>query len=753
MANKTDTSMRLYDLLVSRGYELNLLDSAGKNVINPDDTEIFSFDFTTEHGKDYGTVVILLGSDNDLEIFFADNIGKTMDPEDKEEWFEFLQQIRMFAKRNLMSFGIKNINQLRYSMQGQRAIKEGLFESWHGNKNFSYNDNPNSIRLMIKHRKPLAEADPRYRFIESLFLETSEGERFKLPFNRLDGGRAMLEHVRNGGKPYDAQGQHIASMVNEITTLRRFQRANNGKIFEGECGILVSEVADYYESAKRTLKSLASKKGYQKYFESWDPAYVTKQDLVVEQIKEYFASQKMDSRIEEALPILAKVHGNRKQMREARDFERWVNVLSEGRWVLPQTKEKQAKLVDLMSQELPVGADAINATEQLYNLLASDALYGQLASLANADPNADARPIILSYMGELSKDPSIQSVLAQLHPDSSEDGGDMGADQMAMPPEPAPVPPEPEIPPEEPIDQEQPPEQEPMGQEPLGNEPTNELPPEEENEMNQPVQEQNASFGESSKSLAQILKLAGVGPQDNPAPDIQDPTKTYPSFATEGFDDVEAVEIEAPKAKRLNPADYDQEGAFSKSQIHSIVRNAKELEQVLADDENLPEWLQAKLERAHGMMQTVNDYIQNNRERDVEKDTGIEGFGTGDILNGFEDELDEGPIGAGVGKAIGSVAGAELGPIGSAAGGAIGSALGSAAGDKLGSLVSGGGATNEESMDAEVHGMADDSLDYHLEEAKDEDEDSDDDDKEEKIEESSELSLSRLQTLAGFLIR
>jgi len=183
-----NTAQQLYDLLVSRNFDPELLDSAGRPSQDPGETEVFSFDFQTENGNDYGTVVVMLGDENNMEIYFGDNIGRGMESDDKKEWFDFLYQLRMFAKRNLMSFGLKNLNRLRYSMQGQAAIKEGLFESWQGKKDVSWNAGATESRLVIKHKRSLGEGEARFRYVESLFIETAEGERYKLPFRNLTAG-------------------------------------------------------------------------------------------------------------------------------------------------------------------------------------------------------------------------------------------------------------------------------------------------------------------------------------------------------------------------------------------------------------------------------------------------------------------------------------------------------------------------------------------------------------------------------------
>ena len=71
--------------------------------------------------------------------------------------------------------------------------------------------------------------------------------------------------------------------------------------------------------------------------------------------------------------------------------------------------------------------------------------------------------------------------------------------------------------------------------------------------------------------------------------------------------------------------EYDQEGSMAKDDIHTIVRHARALEKILGDNDNLPEWVQAKLAKIEGMMTAVDDYMQDQRERDVEKSTGEEG--------------------------------------------------------------------------------------------------------------------------------
>ena len=364
MATQNTIEQQLLDLLVTKNFEPAMKDKNGQDARQTEDAKLFSFDYVGDSGKNYGTMVIVLDQDNDLKIMYGDNLGRTMAGDDKDKFFDFIMQINQVANRNRWTHTATDLNKLKYVQQGLAAIQEGLFEGYYGTRRVSYSGAPTEARLMIKHNHVLGENDKRYRYVESLFIETADNERFRLGFKNLAAGRAMLEHVRQGGKPYDIRGNHITEMVNEIGVLSRFNRASQGRVMEGVTAELITEAQAYYKSLRESLKRLGSTRGYTTYFESWHPAVVEPQEGLVEDIKTMFIEQTLDTRIEAALPVLARLQQG-KTMKEADIFENWANRLTEGTWQLPDTPETKQKLADLLVNELPVGPDATNALEQL----------------------------------------------------------------------------------------------------------------------------------------------------------------------------------------------------------------------------------------------------------------------------------------------------------------------------------------------------------------------------------------------------
>ena len=81
------------------------------------------------------------------------------------------------------------------------------------------------------------------------------------------------------------------------------------------------------------------------------------------------------------------------------------------------------------------------------------------------------------------------------------------------------------------------------------------------------------------------------------------------------------------KENDQDPADqgeYGREGEMGRNEIHTMMRNAKQLEKMLGNNDDLPEWVQKKLSLASDYMQTIADYLASEKETDAEDQTGRE---------------------------------------------------------------------------------------------------------------------------------
>jgi cytochrome c5 len=78
---------------------------------------------------------------------------------------------------------------------------------------------------------------------------------------------------------------------------------------------------------------------------------------------------------------------------------------------------------------------------------------------------------------------------------------------------------------------------------------------------------------------------------------------------------------------KIDPPDHGEpEGDFVKNQLHTIKRVVTQLERIIGNNEDLPEWVEMKVSQAQGMMVSIMQYMVSAKEREVERHTGIEGL-------------------------------------------------------------------------------------------------------------------------------
>jgi hypothetical protein len=73
-------------------------------------------------------------------------------------------------------------------------------------------------------------------------------------------------------------------------------------------------------------------------------------------------------------------------------------------------------------------------------------------------------------------------------------------------------------------------------------------------------------------------------------------------------------------AEEKDPNEYDQEGEMAINQLSNIIDAAEDLISMLDEDENLPEWAQAKITKAEDYLDGVRDYMMNLDDDDDEEE-------------------------------------------------------------------------------------------------------------------------------------
>ena len=208
----------------------------------------------------------------------------------------------------------------------KKKVEEGYYAT--GRKS-SYSDAVPQVKIILQHSRQLEEGERRYRAIDRIFVENAAGERFLLDTKKPGLARVYARHIAEGGTPYDEQGKHIHSLVEEYTKMAGFVRATRNGQFNESTQSLVNEGVNHYNNLREQLHKMSGHRGYTAYFESWAPTLTEDEDTT--DLSEMFASNELDPRIESVMPILRKLNKTISEMSEVTELDEWANqIIDEG---------------------------------------------------------------------------------------------------------------------------------------------------------------------------------------------------------------------------------------------------------------------------------------------------------------------------------------------------------------------------------------------------------------------------------------
>ena len=354
----------LFDKIRSRFDAVNIGDENAKATLDPSQARFFNFDYVI-NDRNLGNITISLVDTNNLKIFFDKDIDSEMSPEEKLIWYNFLKSIRLFAKRNMLSFDVRdiaksglNLRDLKHANKNAEILdKEDIRvteSKLYGTSRSSYQKLEN-VKIIVRHSKPIVdETIPgvRSRNIESFYIENSLGERYRCPEGTtINGARAFARHVKNGGQLNDDFGKHINKLLSEMNALKTFTRNMRGRTFEDmETTQMVNSAIDHYGKLHRDLHSIRSQRGYEQYKSLWQPELTEEDDIDLNSLRERFTRKIFDDRLMDALPVVYKAYNTYKN-HVGEEFESWANEMLETLENPIDTQNKQHSQKDLDIEE------------------------------------------------------------------------------------------------------------------------------------------------------------------------------------------------------------------------------------------------------------------------------------------------------------------------------------------------------------------------------------------------------------------
>lgn len=427
----------LFEKIRSRFDGVSLGDENAKATQDPEQARFFNFDFQIE-GEAIGNVTISLIDEKSMKVYFGKDITDRLAELAEEgvdhsnEWYDFLRGLRMFAKRNMLSFDTRDVTksnlQLKDIKQQSKADSTiasdeiNMTESrMYGTSRHSFADVGN-CKLRVVHTDSIDEEKrgARSRHIEAIFIETPRGERFRMDHTNMNGAAALANHLSNGGDHNDEIAEAIGSMVSEMGNMSHFVRSVKRRTdLDDETSQMAQAAVGRYGELKDHLKRLRSPRHYAEFVENYMPETAAEDEYDVDALRERFVKKLYDERFDQALPYVYRAH--KKQMEAlnspmAEEFETWANEVTEGTWAMPEEDMEVEELAELLANPLLVGVNGDDATSALYNLIGDDQLFDDITELANIKgEDYDCRPEVLKWVEE-----HMPNILAQVTPQPEE---------------------------------------------------------------------------------------------------------------------------------------------------------------------------------------------------------------------------------------------------------------------------------------------------------------------------------------------
>lgn len=269
-------SSDLFNKIRSRFSDIKIGDKDGAKTDDESQARFFDFNYKV-NGKKLGRVNLKIDEKSLTVIYNTDMIDNAGDS--KTDWYNFLKELRQFASSNFLTFDTRditksNLDKRDYEYLSKDSGENKMSESrLFGTSKTSYQD-VGEAKIIVKHSAPVNANNPagRTQRIESIYIESSNGERFRYPSKHLNGARAMAVHVANGGAPYDAIGGYISGLSEEISKLRQFKNyTQRSGVMAEALGGVTEQVAERIKEIKLEVAALQRQGFYESFRESFTP--------------------------------------------------------------------------------------------------------------------------------------------------------------------------------------------------------------------------------------------------------------------------------------------------------------------------------------------------------------------------------------------------------------------------------------------------------------------------------------------------
>ena len=296
-----------------------------------------------------------------------------------------------------------------------------------------------ATEVIVRHHKAVDEMYPGARSqrknIRAIYIQNSEGERFKYPFIHPAGAFAMAQHVDHGGAPHDPGGKAIVRMSEQIAQLQEFQRqVQHTSLHDDAMGITERAVGRLQE-LKSTIEALSKRHHYESWISELTGAepgndLMELDPITMETYKAKFTQSNFKEELASFFPLIHSIMqetntvdledfvkeatcpechkdpcecDDEKDVKESMfaQFEEWAEATEQGKLTDDEVEALKTAMSELPNAELELGPDGQTAWQFFSGLGLTDSdLEDKFKAAFELDPSADPMEVLKMWAQE-----------------------------------------------------------------------------------------------------------------------------------------------------------------------------------------------------------------------------------------------------------------------------------------------------------------------------------------------------------------
>src|SRR6056300_900410 len=121
MRDVSKIAEQLFNEIRGRFPKVTLGDAEGNITSEPQQARFYDFEFESS-GQKLGNISVSLDEKNGITVMYNQDFTENALVNEKQDWYNFLKNVRVFAKKRLLNFEVRDINRSNLTKRDYKQL-------------------------------------------------------------------------------------------------------------------------------------------------------------------------------------------------------------------------------------------------------------------------------------------------------------------------------------------------------------------------------------------------------------------------------------------------------------------------------------------------------------------------------------------------------------------------------------------------------------------------------------------------------